>query len=73
MVLVLIALLAGVVIGLVLSKLIFKPKCIGTINVDNSTDTPYLFLELNEPLSISILQSKRVTLEVHIKNYVSQD
>lgn len=43
MVLVLIALLAGVVIGLVLSKLIFKPKCVGTINVDNSTDTPYLF------------------------------
>ena len=70
---VIIALLAGGVIGLVLSKIMFKPKCVGTINVDNSTDTPYLFLELNEPLSISILQSKRVTLEVHIKNYVSQD
>ena len=70
---VIIALLAGIVIGLVLSRLIFRPKHMGTINVDCSDDEPYLFLELDAPLNMSILSKKQVTFAVRLKNYIPQD
>lgn len=72
MVWVIIILLAGIIIGLILSKLIFRPKPIGYLRVDHSDSEPYLFLELNDSLGESILCKKYVTLKVCVKNYISQ-
>ena len=72
MIWVIIILLAGVVIGLILSRFIFRPKPIGSLRVDHSDSEPYLFLELDDSLDASVLRRKYVTLKVCVKNYISQ-
>lgn len=65
------ALLIGILVGLLLSRIIFRPRSIGSLRVDRSDDDPYLFLELNKPLNASILRQRFVTFEVCAKNYIS--
>lgn len=67
--------LIGCIVGMFVQRTIHKKttKPIGTIRVDHSdpTDPPYLFLELSKPMD-ELYESKYVTLEVQIKNYISQ-
>lgn len=69
----LIWLLAGILIGLLVSKFVFKDKPIGSLRVDKSdTDSePYLFLELDAGGMSDIYKKQSVRLRVKIKNYIS--
>lgn len=70
---ILIALLTGVLIGLMLAKFIYRDRPIGNLRVDNSDPDsgPYLFLELSKGLESSVLSKKYVMLRVKIENYIS--
>lgn len=64
----------GILIGWILADHILS-RSVGTIKVDHSDpeDGPYLFLEINDQISmIRLLHSKRVTLNVEMKDYISQ-
>lgn len=69
----LIWLLAGILIGLLVSKFIFKDKPIGSLRVDKSDpdSEPYLFLELDAGGMSDIYKKQNVRLRVKIKNYIS--
>lgn len=45
---------------------------VGTIRVDTSEGSPYLFLELEQGGMKTIETSEYVTLRVNLKNYISQ-
>ena len=66
--------LIGFVVGVIISKIIFRKKenPIGTLRIDSSDpDGPYLFLELSsEPDSIK--NEKYITLKVDTKSYISR-
>lgn len=50
-----------------------KKDTAGTLRVDTSDpDGPYLFLELNTPVS-EVMKQKQVTLDVNTKSYISQN
>jgi hypothetical protein len=75
-VLIAVALVIGVIVGLNLSRFIFKPKVAGTIRVDTSDPTEYyLFLELSNSNDMKklILQKDYALFKVVAKNYISQD
>lgn len=61
----------GVSVGVLLKQT--KRNVIGTLRVDHSDpqDDPYLFLELNKPLS-EFISKKYVRLKVCVKNFISQ-
>lgn len=67
--------LAGFIFGIGVGVLLKQTRrnIIGTLRVDHSDprDDPYLFLELNTPLS-TFISKKYVTLKVSIKNFISQ-
>lgn len=67
----LIWLLAGILIGLFVSR--FKDKPIGSLRVDESDPDsgPYLFLELDPGGLNDIYKKQSVRLRVKIKNYIS--
>ena len=69
----LIWLLVGILIGLLVSRFIFKDKPIGSLRVDQSDQDsePYLFLELDQGGMNDIYKKQFVRLRVKIKNYIS--
>lgn len=69
-----ILLIVGILIGLLISKIIFRDKPIGSLRVDNSDpdSEPYLFLELYNGGLQKIQKKQYVCLNVKIKKYVSQ-
>ena len=69
----LIWLLAGILIGLLVSKFVFKDKPIGSLRVDKSDpdSEPYLFLELDAGGMSDIYKKQSVRLRVKIKKYIS--
>ena len=69
----LIWLLAGILIGLLVSKFVFKDKPIGSLRVDKSDpdSEPYLFLELDAGGMSDFYKKQSVRLRVKIKNYIS--
>lgn len=69
----LIWLLVGILIGLLVSRFIFKDKPIGSLRVDQSDpdSDPYLFLELDAGGMNDIYKKQSVRLRVKIKNYIS--
>lgn len=66
--------IAGFLIGYLFAlglSIVFKPKPIGILRVDQSDpDGPYLFLELDHGLDFS--RKKEVLFEVKIQDYISQ-
>lgn len=70
-----ICLLVGLLIGALVTCLIFriKKRTIGTLRVDQSDpdDEPYLFLELTSNVD-TIKRHKHVTFRVNVENYLSQ-
>ena len=68
-----IGLLIGVMVGVLLSRFIFKEKPVGSLRVDESDPDsgPYLFLELDPGGANEIHKKQRVSLRVEIKNYIS--
>lgn len=69
-----IVLVAGILIGVVVSRFIFREKTIGSLRVDNSDPDsgPYLFLELDRDGAEVIYKKRYVRLRVNMKNYISQ-
>lgn len=65
--------LVGVGIGVVFTTLMNRKKPIGVLRIDQSDpdDNPYLFLELSRDPH-EIYNMDFVTLEVKVKNFVSQ-
>lgn len=68
-------LLIGIVVGLILSRLIFKEKPVGSLRVDQSDPDsgPYLFLELSHEGADAIYKKKYVVLKVNIQDYISRE
>lgn len=68
--------LLGIFVGSFFTALYCKRKNnylkAGTIRLDQSTDEPYLFLELNQGGTSKINTEKEIILDVEIKNYISQ-
>lgn len=69
----LIWLLVGILIGLLVSRFIFKDKPIGSLRVDQSDPDSgtYLFLEIDRGGMDDIYKKQTVCLRVKIKNYIS--
>ena len=69
-----IALIIGSLIGSLIAYVIWCPKTIGSLRVDQSdpNEQPYLFLELEQSPEI-IKRAKYVTLKVNVKNFISHD
>ena len=69
-----IAFLAGVLIGTIIYAIAVKTASVGTLRIDQSDpeDSPYLFLELKR--NVHIISSKKyVIMEVERKNYISHN
>ena len=68
-----IVLLIGVVIGMLVSRFIFREKPVGSLRVDESDPDsgPYLFLELYRSGADAIYKQRYVRLRVELKNYIS--
>lgn len=68
-------LIVGILIGLSLSRFIFKDKTIGSLRVDSSDPDsgPYLFLEVDPGGMDNIYKKQYVRLRVKIKNYISHN
>lgn len=65
--------IGGVIVGSVITLLVFRPKTIGALRVDHSDpDGPYLFLELTDGID-KVKSKKYVTLQVKIKDYISRN
>lgn len=69
-----IGILVGFLIGLLMSRFIFKDKPVGSLRVDQSDPDsgPYLFLELDRDGADAIYKKRYVRLRVDLKNYISQ-
>lgn len=69
-----IVLVTGILIGVAVSRFIFREKTIGSLRVDNSDPDsgPYLFLELDRDGAEAIYKKRYVRLRVDMKNYISQ-
>ena len=70
-----IVLLIGVVIGMLVSRFIFREKPVGSLRVDESDPDsgPYLFLELSHKGADAIYKKRYVVLKVNIKDYISHE
>lgn len=64
-----IGLLIGVMVGVLLSRFIFKEKPVGSLRVDESDPDsgPYLFLELDRSGADAIYKQRYVRLRVELK------
>lgn len=68
----LVAGIIGFILGLFCMAYGIAIKIVGTIRVDSSNeDGPYLFLELDKPLS-DVLTQKYVVVNVDTSSYISQ-
>ena len=63
--------LAGVVLGLIISEIIRKTRSVGTLRIDNSdpTDAPYMFLEIRKGVG-DISRKKSVVLKVKREDFI---
>lgn len=68
-----IAILIGILVGMFMSRFIFKEKSVGSLRVaqSDSDSGPYLFLELNHDGAEAIYKKRYVRLRVDLKNYIS--
>lgn len=68
---VIIAAIAGIIVGAVLTVLIFTALSVGNLRVDQSLpeDGPYLFLELTKSVS-TVLKKKFVILKVRAEDFI---
>ena len=65
--------LAGVIIGVMITRFLWLPKQVGNLRVDTSDpDGPYLFLELTKDLD-SVIKKNSVVLKVRKENFISQE
>lgn len=73
---VIITLLCGIVVGVVVTKIVTRPKPIGFLRIDESDpdDGPYLFLELSPDSAPQMLKKKKyVTMKIKVENFLSHD
>lgn len=72
--LMLVALVVGIIIGNLVTRMIFKPRMVGTLRIDHSdpSEPPYMFLELAKGVG-DISNDKYVMLEVSTEPYISQE
>ena len=68
-----IGLAVGILVGLLLERIIFQEKPVGSLRVDNSDPDsgPFLFLELDRSGADAIYKKSSVRLRVELKNYIS--
>ena len=66
--------LLGFMVGIVSFLVHLIVRSVGTLSVDQSdtTEQPYLFLELDKPVE-SVINKKYVLFRVRKKNFISQD
>ena len=71
---IIVAILLGVLIGIVVMAIGFMFLVVGVLRVDHSdfNDSPYLFLELSKELPF-VINKKYVILKVSRKNYIDTD
>jgi hypothetical protein len=64
----------GVLIGCILTMIIFRTRSVGSLRVDtsDSDDDPYLFLELSKDIR-DIYKKKYVTFRVSIKSFIPHE
>ena len=69
----LVLILFGILAGIIIAKVIFQEKPIGSLRVDESDPDsgPYLFLELDPGSVDAIYKKQYVRLRVQIANYIS--
>lgn len=65
------AIIAGIIIGAIITVVIFSAISVGSLRVDQSIpeDEPYLFLELTKSVS-TILRKKFVVLKVRAEDFI---
>lgn len=63
----------GILVGLLLARVIFQEKPVGSLRVDDSDPDsgPYLFLKLDHSGADAIYKKRQVCLRVELKNYIS--
>jgi hypothetical protein len=63
----------GLLVGFIITCLIFRGLLVGSLRVDNSDpdEEPYLFLELHKGVN-EISNKKYVLLKVNVKNFLTQ-
>ena len=68
-----VSLVIGIMVGVLLSRFIFREKPVGSLRVDESDPDsgPYLFLELDRSGADAIYKQRYVRLRVELKNYIS--
>lgn len=68
-----VSLMIGIMVGVLLSRFIFREKPVGSLRVDESDPDsgPYLFLELDRSGADAIYKQRYVRLRVELKNYIS--
>lgn len=61
----------GVLIGCILTIIIFRTRSVGSLRIDISDpdDSPYLFLELSKDIR-EIYKKKHVMMKVNFKNFI---
>lgn len=66
-----IAIIAGIIIGVIMFALFVRTHLSGNLRVDHSIpeDDPYLFLELSKSVS-TILKKKFVILKVRVEDFI---
>lgn len=66
-----IAIIAGIIIGVIMSSLFVRIHLSGNLRVDHSIpeDDPYLFLELSKSVS-TILKKKFVILKIRVEDFI---
>lgn len=69
-----ILLIAGILIGSIVTQLFFWPSRVGTLRIDRSDpkDGPYIFLELNKGVG-DISAKKIVVLQVDNASYIPRN
>jgi hypothetical protein len=61
----------GVLIGCILTIIIFRTRSVGSLRIDTSDpdDSPYLFLELSKDIR-EIYKKKYVMMKVNFKSFI---
>lgn len=64
----------GVLIGCILTMIIFQTRSVGSLRVDTSDpdDSPYLFLELSKDIG-EIYKKKYVMMKVNLKSFIPHE
>ncbi|MDD2299645.1 MAG: hypothetical protein PHU69_08370 [Fermentimonas sp.] len=64
----------GMLIGCILTRIIFQTRSVGSLRVDtsDSDDSPYLFLELSKDIE-EIYRKKYVMFKVSLKNFIPHE